>query len=100
MASCGGLLTRLPICSARAQVALNKAGFEGAGGRLTTQPFPLYTKGLKTEEAVAFIGKIREAAAKGRNGLNIGPAMVNDNDDTAPVALLVEILSKVGVNAN
>jgi uncharacterized protein (UPF0210 family) len=85
---------------AAAQDALNKAGFEGAGGRLTTQPFPLYTKGMKTEDAVALIGKLREAAAKGRNGLNIGPAMVNDNDDTAPVALLIEILSKVGVNAN
>jgi len=85
---------------ATAQDALNKAGFEGAGGRLTTQPFPLYTKGMKTEDAVAFIGKVREAAAKGRNGLNIGPAMVNDNDDTAPVALLTEILSKVPVNAN
>ena len=80
--------------------ALNKAGFDGAGGRLTTQPFPQYTKGMKTDEAVAFIGKLRDAAQKGRNGLNIGAAMVHDTDDPANAALLVEILTKVSVNAN
>src|SRR2546426_3031661 len=85
---------------ASAKDALNKAGFEGAGGRITTQPFPQYTKGMKAEDAVAFVGKLREAASKGPSGLNIGAAMVHDNDDTAPVSLLVEILSKVSVNAN
>src|SRR2546430_9887258 len=48
-----------------AKDALNKAGFEGAGGRITTQPFPQYTKGMKAEDAVAFVGKLREAASKG-----------------------------------
>ena len=85
---------------AAAKAALNKAGFEGAGGRITTQPFPQYTKGMKTEDAVAFVGKLREAAQKERSGLNIGPAMVHDNDDPAAAALLVEILTKVSVNAN
>src|SRR5262245_31889051 len=80
--------------------ALNKAGFEGAGGRITTQPFPQYTKGMKTEEAVALIAKLREAASKERSGLNIGAAMVHDNDDPAAASLVVEILSKVNVNAN
>ena len=85
---------------ATAKEALNKAGFEGAGGRITTQPFPQYTKGMKTEEAVAFVAKLREAASKERSGLNIGAAMVHDNDDPAAASLLVEILSKVNVNAN
>jgi uncharacterized protein len=85
---------------ATAKEALNKAGFEGAGGRITTQPFPQYTKGMKTEEAVAFVAQLREAASKERSGLNIGAAMVHDNDDPAAASLLVEILSKVNVNAN
>src|SRR5438128_7168093 len=85
---------------ASAKDALNKAGFEGAGGRITTQPFPQYTKGMKTEDAVAFVGKLRDAASKERSGLNIGAAMVHDNDDPAAASLLVEILSKVSVNAN
>src|SRR5262245_59274197 len=85
---------------ATAKEALNKAGFEGAGGRITTQPFPQYTKGMKTEEAVAFVARLREAASKERSGLNIGAAMVHDNDDVSAASLAVEILSKVGVNAN
>src|SRR5947209_14525759 len=63
---------------AKAKDALNAAGFEGAGGRITTQPFPQYTKGMKAEEAVQFVSKLREAAAKERSGLNIGSAMVHD----------------------
>jgi len=83
-----------------ARMAFNHAGFEGAGGRITTQPFPLYTKGMKPEDALALIRKMREAAAKGGSALNIGPAMIRDDDDAAPVALLAEILSGTSVNAN
>jgi len=85
---------------AAAKDALNKAGFEGAGGRITTQPFPQYTKGMKNGDAVAFVAKLREAASKGRSGLNIGAAMVHDNDDPAAALLLIDILSRVSVNAN
>jgi uncharacterized protein (UPF0210 family) len=85
---------------AGAKEALNRAGFEGAGGRITTQPFPVYTKGMKREEALALIRKIREAASKGRTGMNIGSAMVNDDDDAGPVALLADVLAEPGVNAN
>ena len=85
---------------ATAKEALNKAGFEGAGGRITTQPFPQYTKGMKSDDAVAFVANLRDAAQKERSGFNIGPAMVHDNDDPAAASLLVDILSKVSVNAN
>lgn len=85
---------------AGAREALNKAGFEGANGRITTQPFPAYTKGMQRQEALDLIRKLREAASKGRTGLNIGAAMLNDKDDTAPVALLADILSSISVNAN
>jgi uncharacterized protein (UPF0210 family) len=85
---------------ARAKEALNAAGFEGAGGRITTQPFPAYTKGLRREDALALIRKLREAASKGRTGLNIGAAMLHDDDDTAPVALLTDVLAGISVNAN
>ena len=83
-----------------AKEALNRAGFEGAGGRITTQPFPVYTKGMPREEALDLIRKMREAATKARTGLNIGAAMLNDNDDNAPVALLADVLSSISVNAN
>ena len=83
-----------------AKEAFNRAGFEGAGGRITTQPFPQYTKGMGTEEALVLIRNMREAASKGRTGLNIGPAMIGNDDDTAPVSLLSDVLSSISVNAN
>ncbi|MGD0436624.1 MAG: DUF711 family protein, partial [Bryobacteraceae bacterium] len=85
---------------ASAKEAFNRAGFEGAGGRITTQPFPLYTKGMKREDARGLIRKMRESASKGGSALNIGPAMLRDDDDTAPVELLTDILSDTSVNAN
>ena len=84
-----------------AKAAFNRAGFEGAGGRITTQPFPVYTHGLSREDALGLIRKMREAASKGSSALDIGPAMLHDNDETGPVALLTDVLSaNLGVNAN
>ncbi len=83
-----------------AKTALNAAGFEGAGGRITTQPFPAYTKGMKREEALALIHSLREAATKARTAFNIGPAMLHDDDDTEPVSLLAAVLADTSVNAS
>jgi hypothetical protein len=85
---------------AAAKTALNAAGFDGAGGRITTQPFPVYTKGMKRDEALSLIHNLREAATKARTGFNIGPAMMNDDNDTEPVSLLAAALADTAVNAN
>jgi len=84
-----------------AKAAFNRAGFEGAGGRITTQPFSQYTHGMARQDALALIRKMREAASQGSSALDVGPAMMHDNDDTGPVALLTDVLSaNLGVNAN
>jgi len=83
-----------------AKEALNRAGFEGAGGRITTQPFPVYTKGMSHDEALALIRSLHAEAVKARVAFNIGPAMMSDNDDTAPVSLLTDVLAEIPVNAN
>jgi len=85
---------------ATAKDAFNRAGFDGAGGRITTQPFPGWTRGLSRADAIALVRNMREAAARGRNSLNIGPAMIDDGDDAANAALLTEIMAEVNVNAN
>ena len=85
---------------ATAKTAFNDGGFEGANGRITTQPFPEWTKGMSREDAIALVRNVREAASKARNGLNIGPAMINDGDDSANAALLADIMTAVSVNAN
>jgi uncharacterized protein (UPF0210 family) len=83
-----------------AKTAFNSAGFDGAGGRITTQPFPEWTRGLNRDDAIELVRNLRTAAAKSRSGLNIGPAMIRDDDDPANAALLADIMTAVSVNAN
>lgn len=86
---------------AAAKTALNQAGFPGAGGRVTTQPFPQYTKGLRRQEALALIGALKQLAANDHVSLNFGPAMINDDDDDASAAaLLPDILADNRAFAN
>src|ERR1700677_3712973 len=85
---------------AAAKTALNQAGFAGANGRVTTQRFPQYTKALKRGEALALIGALKQVAAKDHVALNIGPAMITDDDDTSAADLLPAILADGGTNAN
>ena len=54
---------------ATAKAALNRAGFEGAGGRITTQPFPVYTKAMNRADALGLIRKMHEVASKGGSGI-------------------------------
>ena len=83
-----------------ARDAYRRAGFEVETMRIVTQPFPKYTAGMKREEAVAFLHKLNDLAATSGFTLNIGTSMLNDNDDTAPNELLVEVLSTGKTNAS
>lgn len=85
---------------AAAKDAFNRAGFEGAGGRITTQPFPEWTNGMSRERAIAMVRNLREMTLQGHTALNIGPAMMKDTDDPASVALLADIMAAVSVDAN
>ena len=82
--------------------AVKAAGYDVAGIRISTQPFPEYTRGLSRPDALAMLRSINDLAAQLRFSPNIGPAMVKDTDDTAPADLAIDILSQTGnrLNAN
>jgi uncharacterized protein len=82
--------------------AVKAAGYDVAGIRISTQPFPEYTRGLSRPDALAMLRSINDLAAQLRFSPNIGPAMVKDTDDTAPADLAIDILSQAGnrLNAN
>src|SRR4029450_7187111 len=63
--------------------AVKAAGYDVAGIRISTQPFPEYTRGLSRPDALAMLRRINDLAAQLRFSPNIGPAMVKDTDDTA-----------------
>ena len=86
----------------RVRDAVKAAGYEVAGIRISTQPFPEYTRGLSHDEALKVLHGIDDLAGKLDFAPNVGPAMVNDNDDTGPVELITEVLAMPGnrLNAN
>jgi uncharacterized protein len=82
--------------------AIQAAGLQGGGIRISTQPFPEYTRGLSRADGLSMLRQINELAGTLRFSPNIGPAMVKDTDDAAPVDLAIDILSEPGnrLNAN
>src|SRR5262249_30241053 len=86
----------------RVRDAVKAAGYDVAGVRISTQPFPEYTRGLSRVDALALLKGINEQAAKLRFAPNVGRAMVRDSDETGPVDLAIDALSEPGnrLNAN
>ncbi|HYM26319.1 MAG TPA: DUF711 family protein [Vicinamibacterales bacterium] len=86
----------------RVRDAVKAAGYDVAGIRISTQPFPAFTRGLSHDDALAVLHGIGDLAARLRFAPNVGPAMVKDTDDTAAVDLAIDVLSTPGnrLNAN
>lgn len=80
-----------------AKPEFEKAGYEVQTLRLTTQPFPEYTKGLSTTEALKLFKALDDFGKQQGIMVNIGPAMLNDSDDPAQADLLGQALSTTGV---
>jgi len=76
-----------------ARTVFESRGFEVETVRIATQPFPEYTKGLTTQQAVAFFKDYDALAAKNGFAASIGPAMLNAGDSNAQADLLAEILA-------
>lgn len=88
-----------------ARDAFVKEGYEVQTVRITTQPFPDYTRGMTREQALGFVREFDkyvsgESKRVGTNiALNIGPATMPGKEDPAAVELLTELLS-TGLEAN
>src|SRR5258708_228768 len=72
----------------RVRDAVKAAGYDVAGIRISTQPFPDYTRTLSHADALAVLNGIGDLAATLRFSPNIGPAMLTDTDDSASADLL------------
>ena len=80
----------------RIREAEKAAGYEVSGIRISTQPFPEYTRGMSRAEALTLLRGIDKLAEKLKFAPNIGPAMLKDDDDAGVVDLLIEVLSTAG----
>ena len=80
-----------------ARTVYQSRGFEVETIRISTQPFPEYTKGLTTEQTVTFFKDYEALAAKEKFDAAIGPAMLNANDGEIQADILAEILRNTSV---
>ena len=83
----------------KASSAFEKGGFEVQTIRITTQPFPQYTRGITKAEALEFFKSLDALSKKEAFLANIGPAMLNDQDDSA-IDLLADILVATDINTS
>src|SRR5690348_2612546 len=74
-----------------------KAEFEVQTLRLTTQPFPAYTRSLSDEQALAFFKDFDSLVAKDSLDVSIGPAMMRSGDDPREARLLARILASTQI---
>lgn len=77
-----------------AKTAYEKAGFEVQTIRITTQPFPEYTRGMSDDQVLAFFRDYNALAVKEGFLSAIGPAMMDDSDDNHEAELLGKIIVK------
>jgi hypothetical protein len=77
----------------RARTTLESRGYTVQTIRIATQPFPEYTQGLTTQQAVAFFKEYGALAQREKFAASIGPAMLNAGDSAAQADLLAEILT-------
>lgn len=86
------------IHDAVAMLRQAKSDFERAGYpvetlRITTQPFPEYTRDLPRDQALEFLRDYDSLAQREGFVAAIGPAMLADSDDPAQAELLAEVLT-------
>src|SRR5215469_12304831 len=77
----------------RAKTVFESRGFAVETLRIATQPFPEYTKGMTTQQAIAFFQQYDALAEKENFAAGIGPAMLNADDSEAEADLLAGILA-------
>jgi uncharacterized protein (UPF0210 family) len=82
-------LTMLRDAKARFELA----GYEVETMRISTQPFPEYTRGMSKQAILAFFHDFDNLAKKENFITSIGPALISEQDDPGQAQLLAEILS-------
>jgi uncharacterized protein (UPF0210 family) len=81
-------LTMLRNAKARFELA----GYEVQTIRISTQPFPEYTRGMSKQAILAFFHDLDSLAKQEGFIAGIGPALMSEKDDPAQAQVLAEIL--------
>ncbi len=77
----------------RAKTIFESRGYEVETLRIATQPFPEYTKGLSSQQSIAFFKDLDALAAKEKFLLGIGPAMLDPDAPESQADLLADVIA-------
>ncbi len=77
----------------KAKAACEQAGYEVQTIRITTQPFPEYTRDLSPDQSIQFFREYNALAVREGFDAAIGPAMLADDDDPRQAELLARIIA-------
>lgn len=77
----------------KAQKEFESAGYSVESLRITTQPVGELVAGLSEDDAMAFLTRLDQLSAKENFLPNVGPGMMHDDDDPAPMHVLERALS-------
>lgn len=80
--------------------AYKAAGFDVETVRIVMQSFPRVAKTMKRADAVAFYQKLNQTASSSGFSLNMGAAMLRDDDDASLNGALAEVLASTKINAS
>jgi uncharacterized protein (UPF0210 family) len=83
--------TLVMLRNAKARFEL--AGYQVQTIRISTQPFPEYTRGMSKQATLAFFHDFDNLAKQENFLAAIGPALMSENDDPEQAQTLAEILS-------
>jgi uncharacterized protein (UPF0210 family) len=75
-----------------AKARFELAGYEVETIRISTQPFPEYTRGMSKQATLAFFHDLDNLAKQEGFIAGIGPALMSEKDDPAQAQVLAEIL--------
>jgi uncharacterized protein (UPF0210 family) len=76
-----------------AKARFELAGYEVETIRVSTQPFPEYTRGMSKQATLAFFHDLDNLAKQEKFLVGIGPALMSEKDDPAQAQVLAEVLS-------
>ena len=77
-----------------AQSRYGLAGYDVQTIRITTQPFPEYTRAMSKDAALEYFHHLDDMAKAENFSISVGPALINQKDDPAQGELLGEILGQ------
>lgn len=86
-------ITEALVVLRNAQKEFESAGYQVESVRIVTQPVGELIAGLSEDDAVALLKKIDDLSAKENFLPNVGPGMMQDTDDPAPMRVLERVLS-------